>query len=81
MFLGSFQMSIQSFGSLLPLETSKKKKKKFKKKKEEKKDTNVARSKIQKKTFFVCESTLNRFFYAYILDLRQMIHFFCFLDT
>ena len=44
-------------------------KKSLKKKKEEKKDKNVARSKIQKKTFFVCESTLNRFFYEYILDL------------
>ena len=44
-------------------------KKSLKKRKRKKKDKNVARSKIQKKTFFVCESTLNRFFYEYILDL------------
>ena len=44
-------------------------KKSLKKKKEEKKDKNVARSKIQKKTFFVYECKLNMFFYAYSLDL------------
>ena len=42
--------------------------KRFKKRKRKKNKT-VKRWEIQKNTFIVCESTINTFFYAYILDL------------
>ena len=68
MFLKSFQLSMQSFSSLLPLEPSLKEDFKKRKRKKGYKYSKVANIE-EKKTFFVCESTLNTVIYDYILDL------------